>query len=110
MDYNIRETNEAINDVSSLAAYMIEQFANHKAALDFLDRYDLEALRLTSFPFGYRGISIEYRGYEIRIKPFDTYNMFFIVDTTDNIIYILRVLKNLQNWQEILRTENQYHF
>jgi len=36
---------------------------------------------LETFPFGYRGISFEYRGYEIRLKPYDSYHIFFIVDT-----------------------------
>ena len=65
---------------------------------------------LSAFPIGYRGISIEYRGYEIRLKPFDTYNLFFIVDDEMGQIVILRLLKNLQDWKRILRMETDYHF
>lgn len=110
MGYSIRETNEAVQDVTALAAYMVDEFKNHKAALDFLDRYDIEVSRLSSFPFGYRGISIEYRGYEIRLKPFGTYNVFFVVNTEENIIVILRVLKDRQDWQSIIRSENEFHY
>jgi hypothetical protein len=60
MAFSIRETNEAIQDVTNFATYMIDEFSNHKAALDFLDNYDTEVNRLNLFPFGYRGISIEY--------------------------------------------------
>lgn len=68
----------------------------------------MEVLR--TFPIGYGGISIEYRSYEIRLKPFDTYNMFFVVDDEMGQIVILRLLKNLQNWKQILRMEAKYHF
>lgn len=42
-----------------------------------LDRYDKEIESLRTFPFGYRGVIFEYGGYEIRLKPYDTYNVFF---------------------------------
>lgn len=110
MQYNLIETIEAVNDVTHLAAYMIIFLKNHKAANDFVDRYDKEVQKLKTFPFGYRGISLEYRGYEIRIKSFDTYNVFFVVDYESKNIIILRVLKDRQNWQYILKSENTYHF
>jgi plasmid stabilization system protein ParE len=110
MAYSIIETHEAIDDVTALAAYMIDRFKNHKAALDFLDNYDMEVNRLSVFPFGYRGIGIEYRGYEMRLKPFGTYNIFFVVDIEENTIIVLRLLKNLQNWQSIIQSDNEYEY
>lgn len=103
MKYSIKETKEAIKDVARLADYMIHKFKNHKAAKDFIAKYDREAKALGYFPFGYRGINFEYRGYEIRIKPFSTYNIFFVVNKTDNSIIILRVLKNKQDWKNIFK-------
>lgn len=50
---------------------------------------------------------MEYRGYEIRLKPFDTYNLFFVVDDEMGQIVILRLLKNLQDWNQILRMETE---
>ena len=110
MRYRVLETREALEDVSKLAIYMINTFQNQKAADDFLDAYDRQVKNLCDFPIGYRGISIEYRGYEIRLKPFDTYNLFFIVDNEMGQIVILRLLKNLQNWKQILKMETEYHF
>ena len=75
-----------------------------------MDAYDRQVKVLSAFPIGYRGISIEYRGYEIRLKPFDTYNLFFIVNDDIGKIVILRLLKNLQDWKQILRMETEYHF
>lgn len=110
MEFSIKETNEAIQDVTNLAAYMIDKFKNHKAALDFLDDYDKEVCDLNHFPFGFKGISVEYRGYEIRLKPFGTYNIFFVVNVEENVIVVLRVLKDLQDWNSIIRSDSDYHF
>jgi len=46
--------------MTNLAAYMIKEFKNQKAAIAFLDRYDEAVQILEDFPFGYRGISFEY--------------------------------------------------
>lgn len=110
MQYRVVMTQEALEDVSNLADYILDVFRNQKAADDFLDAYDRQVEILSTFPIGYRGISMEYRGYEIRLKPFDTYNLFFVVDDGVGQIVILRLLKNLQDWNQILRMETEYHF
>jgi len=107
MTYKLRETTEAIEDVTNFATYMIDAFKNRKAAIDFLNEYDVQIQRLKTFPFGYRGVKFEYQGYEIRIKPYDTYNIFFTVDTANQEIIVLRVLKNRQDWKSILDS-NKY--
>jgi len=89
---------------------MIDEFKNHKAALDFIERYDKEATALSYFPFGYRGIGFEYRSYEIRLKPFGTYNIFFAINAEDMVVIILRILKDQQHWQSILKIDSEYHF
>ncbi len=110
MQYNVIETIEAVDDVINFAAYMIRELKNQKAADDFLDRYDNEAKKLGFFPTGYRGIGLEYRGYEIRIKPFGTYNIFFVIDYIEQNVIILRILKDRQNWNDILQLQVTYHF
>lgn len=110
MQYRLQTTREATEDVVGMAEYIIEKFKNLDAALSFLDKYDKEVQRLKNFPFGYRGVSFEYRGYEIRIKSFDTYNVFFTVDIEDHCVYILRVLKDRQDWKSIMANPLEYHF
>jgi len=102
MKYKVIQTSEAENDIFQLADYMVSTLKNHKAANDFLDRYFRKAQSLETFPFGYRGISFEYRGYEIRLKPYDTYNIFFIVNTDEMTVTILRVLNDRQDWKTLL--------
>ncbi len=105
MAYKLRETREAIDDVARTAEYLAKTLKNPKAALNFLNKYDKEIQRLETFPFGYKGIGFEYRGYEIRLKPFDTYNIFFVVDEEEKEISVLKVLKNRQDWKTILGEE-----
>lgn len=78
--YNLIQTQEARNDLDKLTAYMIYSLMNGQAANHFLEQYKRQTLNLTTFPFGYRGIGIKYHGYEIRMKPFLTYHIFFVVD------------------------------
>lgn len=107
--YKIRETPEAIADVSNFAIYQIKELKNPKAADDFLNTYDEKIKSLATFPFGYRGISFEYRGYEIRMKPYNSYNIFFVVDSEAREIVIVRVLKQLQDWEYILSESSGIH-
>ena len=97
MQYRLRVTREASEDVTGLAGYIARKFANIDAALNFLDKYDKE-------------VSFEYRGYEIRIKSFGTYNVFFTVDIAEKQVFVLRVLKDRQDWKTILGSQDKYHF
>ena len=108
--FEIKEAKEAKLDVKKLAAYMIYSLKNAQAASDFLDYYNKQIEILATFPFGYRGVGIQYQGYEIRMKPFLTYNIFFVVNNKTNQITILRVLKDRQNWKFILYNNNRHSF
>lgn len=105
MRYKVEETRKAVDDIVGFSEYMIEKFGNSKAAYDFVKKYNKAILQLETFPFGYRGISFEYQGREIQLKPYGTYNIFFVVDREVKKITILRVLKDRQNWKEILAGE-----
>lgn len=83
MQYSITETDEAISDVINFAKYIKCHLENPKAAKDFVDAYDIVSRELSIFPKGYRGIGLEYRDYEIRIKPFGTYNIFLLLMKSD---------------------------
>ena len=108
--YKLIQTREARGDLEDLAAYMIYSLKNEQAARSFLNQYEKQIQNLTIFPFGYREIGFKYRGYKIRMKPFSSYNIFFVVDAKTYQIIILRVLKSRQNWQTILHNEYEYSF
>lgn len=108
--YKLIQTREARDDLENLVVYMIYSLKNRQAASSFLDQYKKGIQNLTLFPFGYREIGFKYQGYEIRVKPFSSYNIFFVADGKAQQIIILRVLKNRQNWRNILYRENKYSF
>ena len=110
MNYKLQQTLEAEEDLFHISSYIIEEFSNKKAAADFLEHYHQKAGSLETFPFGYRGVSFEYRGYEIRLMPYDLYNIFFVVDAKEEKVIILRVLKDRQDWETILCKDREYHF
>lgn len=108
--YKIRETKETKQDLRKLVAHMLYSLMNGQAASNFLNQYEKQLQNLIIFPFGYRRIGIKYQGYEIRMKPFLTYNIFFVVDEKTHQITILRVLKDRQNWKNMLHNEDEYSF
>ena len=83
----IVENIEAGRDVENFVMYMMEAFKSKKAVIDFLKDYDKSVESLKTFPFGYRSVSFEYRRYEIRLKPFKSYNIFFTVDIENGLLF-----------------------
>jgi plasmid stabilization system protein ParE len=100
---------EVLDDVVNFAVYIKRHFASQQAVDNLYAAYEKQVKSLATFPTGYRGISIEYRGYEIRMKPFGTYNIFFIVDEQNQRVVILRLLKDVQDWSQLLRLDMEYH-
>lgn len=100
MKFRIQQTEEAIADVSHMAAYMIETLHNQNAANDFIANYQRQIELLQTFPLGCRGIQYHYHGYQIMQKSFGTYSIFYIVDNSEHLITILRVLKHTQNLKQ----------
>lgn len=109
MSYKILETDETLNDLCAIAinAYNFTRYTS--SGDNVLIAYDTTVKCLCDFPNKFRGISIEHRGYEIRIRAFGNYNLFFCVDEAKGEVIILRVLYQKQNWEHILKLENLYH-
>lgn len=108
MIYRVYETREALEDISRMAQYMSQKLQNPKAAQDFINQYDTEIKRISYHSMVYKGICLQYRTYKIRMKSFKTYHIFYIVKEKN--IIVLRVLKDRQNWQYIMKNQNEYHW
>ena len=110
MRCSIITSEEARVDLLLRAEYIALHFQDRDAARGFIDLYEEQLNILSPFPMAYRCIGFKYKGYEIRIKPFDSCNLFFTTDEGNNRIIVLRVLGNRQDWIKILITETSYHF
>ena len=110
MIFKIYETEEALRDLICMAQYISENLHNPKAARDFVAQYDAEIEKISQYPMAYKRIFLQYRTYEIRMKSFKTYHIFYIVNIEKKHIVVLRVLKDRQNWQYILKNQREYHW
>lgn len=109
MYYKVYETDEALRDLFSISVGIYEYTGDKASGENFIEKYSKTVESLNTFPMGFRGVSIEYKGYEIRILPFENYNIFFVVDYDGKKVVILRVLSQKQNWWKILRLGCFYH-
>lgn len=97
--YKLIQTREARDDLEDLVAYMIYSLKNEQAARSSLNQYEKWIQNLAIFPFGYREIGFKYRGYKICMKPFSSYNIFFVVDAKTYQIIINLHHKYIQHYK-----------
>lgn len=109
MYHKILETDEAIQDIYHISCEAYDYTKDKESGMVFLNLYDATTAGMAIFPEGFSSTDIEYRGYAIHILPFGNYNLFYVVDDKSKKIFILRVLYQKQNWQQILRVDNTYH-
>ena len=109
MYHKILETDEAIEDVHHISCEAYNYTRDKDSGLTFLKLYDATTANMAMFPNGCSATDIEYRGYVIHILPFGNYNLFYTINDENRKIYILRILYQKQNWQRILRVDNNYH-
>lgn len=105
MNYKIRHAPDALKDVIRVSSYIANVLKNSKASQDFINKYIRKTESLIIFPYGYRCRNFIYMGYKVRIKPFDSYNIFYTVDRDSEEVIILRVLKNRQDWETLFNND-----
>ena len=108
MRYSIKETDEALEDLGLVSIQRFRYFGSLVSGDTFLSKYDKAVETLHLYPEGFVGREIFYRGYEIRLLPFDDYYIFFVFREIEQDIVILRVLHKTQNWQKIMINKT-YH-
>ena len=107
MYFNIQETDEAYEDLLSLALYVYETGYSFNHSNKVYENYDKAISSISIFPRGFKNTHINYRNYNIYLLPYDIYNVFYIFD--DDTITVLRVLHQKRNWQRIINEHNYYH-
>lgn len=110
MEYNLRITDEAVNDMCDAAMYIRSELCNPVAADRLLADLQHELAKLGHFPKQGTDSGIAYRNYAIHKKVYQSYLFFYVFDERSNTITILRILKNIMNWPGILRETKIYHF
>lgn len=108
--YEIRETLEAMNDLTNLAIYIYGEFGDEQSAEMIIDAYSDQLEILEIFPNAYNGTGFMYRNYLIRKCPCGKTNIFYVVNEERKQVVILRILHSLQDWVHQLRRNKRYHY
>lgn len=102
-------TEEAIDDVYDFERYMHFTLGNPIAASRFEKNIKREINTLVTFPPKHSATGIFYRGYMIHKRVYKSYLLFYIINHDEKEVYLLRILKDLMDWESHLRTVSTYH-
>lgn len=102
-NYKIKYTYSSREDIREKKEYIIKTFKYRQFGKNFTDKIKVATRSLKTLPTAYVTTGFNYRGYEIYLKPYMTYLLFFVVDEKNKNVTILRVLQDGQDWQYILK-------
>ena len=97
-------TEPAEYDLLDIEYYIFVNLCNPQAAQRISDGILGAANKLAEYPEGHPLVGEELLGrMGIRITYFDNYNIFYYYDMQSDVVYIIRVLYNKVDWQNILK-------
>lgn len=103
--YKIKYTYSSRDDIKEKKEYILGILGTFKyrgLVKRFIDKIKAAVEDLRVFPLGYKATGFRYRGYDIHIKTYDSYLLFFTVDKEQSEVIISRILQDRQNWEYIL--------
>lgn len=97
-------TEPAEYDLLDIEYYIFVDLGNPQAAQRISDGILDAAGKLAEYPERHPLVGEELLGrMGIRITYFDNYNIFYYYDMQNDVVYIIRVLYNKADWQNILK-------
>ena len=108
--YRVEIAESGKQDVKDIKKYILDHFKYRELGENFSRKIKKAALGLDTFPQGHGKAGFVYRGYEIHLKPVDTYLLFYVIDEQKKKVTILRVMQDGMNWQFILQRWIQQNF
>lgn len=103
-------TYEAINDIFDLVKYIYVDLCNPDAANKLFENLNKEIDNMGDFPLKFSDSGMNYRGYVIHKKVYQSYLLFYIINDDNHEVFVLRVLKDIVNWHRLLEETKIYHF
>ena len=102
--FGYRLTKRAESDLDGIVSYIAVELANPQAASDFVDKLQDNIEEIRVFPESGSRVDNEFLQVEnIRKKLIGNYIMYYLPDTGEKIIHILRITYSKQNITEILK-------
>ena len=100
----VKFTEPAELDLFLIHDYISQELHNPGSADDIIDGIIEEANNLSVFPLKHQYVNdaiLARLGF--RLTWYGNYNIFYIYDEDEDIVHIIRVLYDKQDWQTILR-------
>lgn len=102
--FGYRLTKRAESDLDGIVSYIAIELANPQAASDFVDKLQDNIEEIRVFPESGSRVDNEFLQVEnIQKKLIGNYIMYYLPDTGEKIIHILRITYSKQNITEILK-------
>lgn len=106
MQYGIEITEAAQRDFENIYTYISDNLCNKQAATRLIDLFDKNIRTLADMPEGYPLANDEYlRNMGIRFILVKNHIIFYTVNITKQMVYVVRVLYGKRNWIDILQSE-----
>lgn len=100
-------TQKADADLDDIVSYIAVELSNPKAASDFVDKLQGAIEEVCGFPESGSIVVNEFvPNMQIRKKPVGNYMIYYLPDSTEKMIFILRIVYGRRNMDEILRQIN----
>lgn len=103
MNYRVLITDEATDDVFNMVKYIQVDLCNPDAANKLYTNLNRKVNNMGDFPLKFADSGIKYRGYIIHKKIYQSYLLFYIISDENQTVYVLRILKDIMNWRNILQ-------
>ena len=110
MNYRVLIADEALADIFGLVQYIHTELCNPDAAEKLYENLKRETKNMGDFPLKFSDSGIKYRRYIIHKKIYESYLIYYIINSEKQEVYVLRVIKDLMNWRKILNRTKIYHF
>lgn len=106
MKYEIEITEAAQRDFENIYTYVSDNLCNRQAASRLVAFLDKNIRTLANMPEGYPLANDEYlRNMGIRFISVKNYIVFYTVNSSNQKVYIIRVLYGKRNWIDILQKD-----
>jgi len=103
MKYTIEITEAAQRDFESIYLYISDNLCNKQAASRLISLMDKNIKSLADMPERFPLVNDEYlRGLGIRCITVKNYIVFYMVDISEQKVFVVRVLYGRRNWIDIL--------
>lgn len=103
-EWDYRLTEKADADLDDVVQYIAVELANPKAASDFVDKLQSAIEEARSFPESGSLVINEYLpDTEVRKKLVENYILYYLPDSEQKTIFVLRIVYGRRNIDEILR-------